>query len=98
MSDALRHSLQTSLGSAYTITRELGGGGMARVFVARDETLGRDVVVKVLAPEPTQELSVDRRDVLLAENFLDPLFDPLRGDARYARVVARLGARASPIT
>ena len=60
MSDALREQLQSSLGDAYTITRELGGGGMARVFVARDEHLGRDVVVKVLAPELSQELSTER--------------------------------------
>ena len=30
-------------------------------------------------------------DELLAENFLDPLFDPLREDPRYARVLERLG-------
>src|SRR6476661_7311533 len=51
MPDPLRDQLQTSLGAAYTLGRELGAGGMSRVFVAREETLGRDVVVKVLAPE-----------------------------------------------
>jgi len=60
MSDILREQLQTSLGGAYTLERELGGGGMSRVFVARDEALGRDVVVKVLSPELAQGLSADR--------------------------------------
>ena len=36
MTDALREQLQASLGAAYTLERELGGGGMSRVFVARD--------------------------------------------------------------
>ena len=44
-------SLQTSLGPAYAITRELGGGGMSRVFVATETALGRQVVVKVLPSE-----------------------------------------------
>ena len=35
----LRDQLQDTLGAAYTITRELGGGGMSRVFVAREESL-----------------------------------------------------------
>ena len=47
----LRDELQRSLGTAYTVQRELGGGGMSRVFVARDESLGRDVVIKVLPRE-----------------------------------------------
>ena len=47
----LRDQLQATLGESYSIERELGGGGMSRVYVARDETLGRDVVVKVIAPE-----------------------------------------------
>lgn len=61
-------ALQDALGPAYQIGRELGGGGMSRVFVARDVTLQRDVVVKVLAPELAQELSVERfaREIALA--------------------------------
>jgi eukaryotic-like serine/threonine-protein kinase len=31
----LRERLQSSLGDAYTLGRELGGGGMSRVFVAQ---------------------------------------------------------------
>lgn len=30
----LRDQLQTTLGGSYTLERELGGGGMSRVFVA----------------------------------------------------------------
>ena len=64
----LREQLQATLGDGYTIERELGGGGMSRVFVARDITLGRDVVVKVIAPENAEGLSAERfaREVKLA--------------------------------
>ena len=64
----LRDQLQATLGTAYSIERELGGGGMSRVFVARDEALGRDVVVKVIAPENAEGLSAERfaREVKLA--------------------------------
>jgi len=79
VSDALREQLQSSLGAAYTIARELGGGGMARVFVARDEQLGRDVVVKVLAPELSQELSTERfgREIRLAAGLQEPHIVPV---------------------
>src|SRR6185369_13825638 len=60
MPDPLRDQLQTSLGTAYTLGRELSAGGMSRVFVAREEALGRDVVVKVLAPELAAGLSAER--------------------------------------
>src|SRR5262245_52121375 len=40
--------IQLSMGAAYTLERELGGGGMSRVFLARESELGRPVVVKVL--------------------------------------------------
>ena len=47
----VRNDLQAALGTAYTIERELGGGGMSRVFVATDGRLDRKIVVKVLLPE-----------------------------------------------
>jgi serine/threonine-protein kinase len=52
--------LQRALGANYTIQRELGGGGMSLVFVARDESLGRDVVIKILMPELAATLNVER--------------------------------------
>src|SRR6185312_15149036 len=42
--------LQAALGDAYIVERELGGGGMSRVFLAREHALKRTVVVKVLLP------------------------------------------------
>ena len=56
----LRTQLQTTLGDGYTLERELGGGGMSRVFVARENALGREVVVKVLAPELSASVSAER--------------------------------------
>ncbi len=47
----LQARLQEDLGSEYTIEKELGRGGMAAVFLAHDQRLGRKVAVKVLPPE-----------------------------------------------
>jgi serine/threonine-protein kinase len=68
VADALRERLQASLGAGHTLTRELGGGGMSRVFMARETRFGRDVVVKVLAPELAEGLSAERfeREIALA--------------------------------
>ena len=60
MSDALRDQLQLTLGDSYTLDRELGGGGMSRVFVAEDTRHRRKVVIKVLSPELMQGISVER--------------------------------------
>ena len=43
--------LQSSLGTQYRLERELGGGGMSRVFLAEESALGRKVVIKLLPPE-----------------------------------------------
>ncbi len=79
MSDQLRDRLQSSLGAAYTLERELGGGGMARVFVATDPALGRQVVVKVLSAETAEGLSAERftREIRLAAALQDPHIVPL---------------------
>ncbi len=71
--------LQHALGSAYTLERELGGGGMARVFLAEEIALGRRVVVKVLAPELAEGLSGERfaREVRLAARLQHPNILPV---------------------
>jgi len=56
----LRTQLQSTLGDAYRLDRELGGGGMSRVFEAEELRLKRKVAVKVLSPELAQGLSVSR--------------------------------------
>ncbi len=60
MSTDLQRDLARTLGSQYAIERELGGGGAWRAFLARDRTLYRDVVVKVLARERREGTSVER--------------------------------------
>jgi eukaryotic-like serine/threonine-protein kinase len=79
VTDSIRDSLATALGSGYTIGRELGGGGMSRVWIAHDETLGRDVVVKLLSPDLAQELSTERftREVRLSAGLQHAHIVPL---------------------
>ena len=81
----LREQLQSSLGDAYRIEQELGGGGMSRVFVAVETALDRRVVVKVLLPELAAGVSSDRfrREIYLAAQLQHPHIVPLlaAGDA-----------------
>jgi eukaryotic-like serine/threonine-protein kinase len=77
--DQIRTTLQSALGAAYTLERELGGGGMSRVFVADEEALGRKVVVKVVAPELAEGMSAERfaREVRLAARLQHANIVPL---------------------
>jgi tRNA A-37 threonylcarbamoyl transferase component Bud32/tetratricopeptide (TPR) repeat protein len=80
MSDTdLRDQLQSALGASYTLERELGGGGMSRVFLAEETALGRKVVVKVLAPELLAGMDVDRfrREIQLAARLQQAQIVPL---------------------
>ncbi|HXT14456.1 MAG TPA: serine/threonine-protein kinase [Gemmatimonadaceae bacterium] len=52
--------LQRSVGDSLTIERELGGGAMSHVFLARERTLGRAVVVKVLPPALASAINIER--------------------------------------
>ena len=69
----------SSLGEQYTIERELGGGGMSRVFLAEEKRLGRRVVIKVLSPELGAGVSADRfeREIRLAARLQHPHIVPL---------------------
>jgi eukaryotic-like serine/threonine-protein kinase len=76
---ALREELEQALGSAYTLERELSGGGMSRVFVAEERALGRRVVVKVLPPEIAAGVNVDRfrREIQMAARLQHPHIVPV---------------------
>ncbi|HJQ11358.1 MAG TPA: serine/threonine-protein kinase, partial [Gemmatimonadaceae bacterium] len=80
MVDDLLNQLQQEFGSSsYTIKKELFGGGMARVFLARDESFGREIVVKVLPPELTYAFSAARfqREIKLAATLQEPHILPV---------------------
>ncbi|MCC6317670.1 MAG: protein kinase [Gemmatimonadaceae bacterium] len=72
--DSLAAKLQGALGASYEIERELGGGGMSRVFLAADAELGRRVVIKVLREDVLEGLSRERfrREVLVSANLQHP--------------------------
>src|SRR3954470_9085397 len=79
MTADLRGQLEHRLAGSYTLERELGGGGMSRVFVADDTALGRKVVVKVLRTDIAEGLSAERfkREIQLAARLQHSHIVPL---------------------
>jgi eukaryotic-like serine/threonine-protein kinase len=75
----LRDQLQTALAGAYTVERELGGGGMSRVFLAQETRFHRQVVIKVLAPQLAAGVSAERfeREISFAAGLQQANIVPL---------------------
>lgn len=75
----LTTDLQSALAGAYTLERELGGGGMSRVFLATEDALHRRVVIKVLPSDIGIELSAERfaREIKLAAGLQHPCIVPV---------------------
>src|SRR5262245_52547982 len=78
MSDLLE-ALRSSLDGTYRIDLEFGRGGMSRVFLVEDVSLGRRIVLKVLAPELAHALSAERfaREIRVAARLQHPHIVPL---------------------
>jgi eukaryotic-like serine/threonine-protein kinase len=78
-------TLPETLGGRYGIQRELGRGGMARVYLARDTKHARAVAVKVIRPDLAASLGRDRflREIAIAARLRHPNIVPLydSGDA-----------------
>ena len=74
----LEQHLRETLSATYRVERELGGGGMSRVFVAEETSLGRRVALKVLT-ELGEGVSVDRfrREIQTVANLQHPHIVPL---------------------
>src|SRR4051812_46760365 len=66
--------LQTALADRYTIERELGRGGMAVVYLARDRKHDRSVALKVLLPHVAQAIGAERfqREITIAARLTHP--------------------------
>ncbi len=77
--DPLFERLATSLASRYVLERELGRGGMATVYLARDVALGREVAIKVLPPTTREYLGGERftRETQIAAQLSHPHIVPL---------------------
>jgi serine/threonine-protein kinase len=69
----------TTLGGRYAIERELGRGGMATVWLARDTDHERQVAIKTLHPELAGAIAVDRfvRELRLTARLQHPNILPL---------------------
>jgi hypothetical protein len=67
------------VGNTYAIERELGGGGMSRVFLATETALDRPIVLKLLPPELASGVSTDRfrQEIRLAARLQHPHIVPL---------------------
>ncbi len=77
--------LNRTLSDRYLVERELGGGGMARVFVAEERALGRRVALKVLPGKASEGLNTERfqREIQVVAQLQHPLIVPVlsAGDA-----------------
>jgi serine/threonine protein kinase/tetratricopeptide (TPR) repeat protein len=80
----LRDQVQATLGDAFTLEQELSGGGMSRVFVATETSLGRQIVVKVLPWDGDTAELVERfeREIMLAARLQHPHIVPLLSAGR----------------
>ena len=78
--------ITSALAGRYDIEREIGAGGMATVYLARDTKHARHVAVKVLSPELGAVLGTDRflSEIRVTANLqhpnLLPLFDSGEAD------------------
>ena len=73
------NALKASLADRYRVDRELGAGGMATVYLARDLKHDRDVAIKVLKPELGAVLGAERflAEIKVTANLRHPNVLPL---------------------
>jgi serine/threonine-protein kinase len=75
----LEGRLREALTDRYRIEKEIGSGGMATVYLARDLKHERDIAIKVLNPELAETLGAQRflREIKTAANLTHPHILPL---------------------
>jgi len=91
--------LKAALADRYVIEREVGQGGMATVYLARDLKHERNVALKVLRPELVAVLGVDRflNEIRVTANLhhpnILPLFDSGEADGFLYYVMPYIGGQ-----
>ena len=75
----IKGQLESALGSSVRLIRELGGGGMSRVFLAEDVEHGREIVVKVVPTELAGQVNLERfrREIKVAAKLQHPCIVPV---------------------
>jgi serine/threonine-protein kinase len=78
VTDLLDH-IQQILGDRYIIEREVGRGGMAYVYLARDRRYERQVAIKVLDPDIATAVGAERflREIRITAQLQHPHIVPL---------------------
>ena len=83
--DVAEAAVPDTLGGRYRIDREVGRGGMARVYLARDLKHDRNVAVKIIRPDIAASLGSERflAEIAIAARLRHPNIVPLydSGDA-----------------
>ena len=81
--------LTAALGGRYVVEREIGRGGMATVYLARDVRHKRPVALKVLDPELSKSLGVERflREIELAARLTHPHILPVHDSGEAAGII-----------
>ncbi len=75
----LLQRLHAGVGDRYVVEKEIGHGGMAVVFMARDVKLDRRVALKVLRPDISAAVGPDRflREITIAAGLQHPHIVPV---------------------
>jgi serine/threonine-protein kinase len=78
-----------ALHGRYEIARELGHGGMATVYLARDIRDETDVAIKVMHPRVANALNAQRflREIAIAGSMVHPSIVPLRDSGAAGQVL-----------
>ena len=85
---------ETVVHGRYSIRSTLGGGGMARVYLAHDGVLGRDVAIKVLRDQYAEDAEFAerfKREARSAASLFHPNIVSI-----YDRALTRTAPRTSP--
>jgi hypothetical protein len=83
---AVPSAFSDAIHDRYVIEREIGAGGMANVYLARDVRHARSVAVKVLRPELAASLGAERfiKEIKIAARLTHPHIIPLHDSGEAA--------------